>query len=141
VSKLVPKAEPDLIALGEGLKAVNAISARFHELYDRCNRAAGFDKLGVNRTPQQQDAALRRFELATKNTEFRAISEQVNAVRIEQEEIVEAILKIPATDRIGDSIRAAAALVLDIEDLGNGFAMSAVLEEMASRAGFEIPRE
>jgi hypothetical protein len=47
------------------------------------------------------------------------------------------ILEIPSTDPVGQGIRAAAALALDLPDCENGFNMRGLLWEMAERAGFD----
>ena len=52
--------------------------------------------------------------------------------------LAKAILKLPSDSRIGDGVRAAAALAIN-DDIENAYETKEVLWEMAARAGFTPP--
>jgi hypothetical protein len=124
---------PDLLALGDRLRVLlpkaRALGAKFRRLNEesRADLPIGF---------ALQENFQRIFEIRSKNNGRNRAYAEWNDAGTELNEIANAILDIPANDRIGEGIRAAAALALDEHDCENGFNMRAMLWEMAERAGF-----
>jgi hypothetical protein len=113
-------------------------------------RVAEFDPSGLYEAtmetadfgaPEQIDAARQRFEEAAKQNGYHRVSKKWNAAGRVEAKIARAILRIPSTGRIGDGIRAAAALILDSPDLENGFETRELLWEIAVRDGFTPPAD
>jgi hypothetical protein len=75
-----------------------------------------------------------------KQNGYRRASQKWNAASRVEAKIARAILRIPSTGRIGDGIRAAAALILN-SDLDNGFEARELLWEIAVRDGFTPPAD
>jgi hypothetical protein len=132
----------ELLGLGEQLKP---LFTAWLKLKPRCSRAyqvafdqAGFAGLGDNRTEKQQAEAERKFNEACKQSGYDPLYKRVNALSDKRGKMARAIYKLKANDRIGDGIRAAAALVLN-DDLENGYEAEEILWEMAARAGFTPP--
>jgi hypothetical protein len=147
VATAVPVADatsvnPQLLALGERLKAAWAKVSELDpsELYEACRKAAGFEQLGDDRTEEQRKAAEHRFKVMASQNGYHRVSRKWNAACRINNQIARAIMEIPSTERMGDGIRAAAALVLN-DDCENAFEMADVLWEMAARAGFTRPEE
>jgi hypothetical protein len=132
----LPETNPELLALGERLKVVMPL---YESLKLKSRRLNGEAQSGFSDGWGLKDKYWRLYQKRrAKNGGDRAYAEW-NPVSEEQNEVALAILKIPSTDRIGDGIRAAAALALDDDDHENAFTMEDVLWEMAGRAGFSRP--
>lgn len=133
----------ELLALGERLKALVAKRNVLEPKVSAAYQAAWDD--GRKRTQKMQNAADKRFREVAKQNGYSRLADQRNALDDEMHEVARAILKIGYTDRIGDGIRAVAAMVLS-DDLDDYFSRSPsvyetteVLWEMASRANFPAP--
>jgi hypothetical protein len=127
---------PELLALGERLKVVMPL---YEALKLKSHRLAAEAQAGLPDGWGLKDKYWRIYKKrSAKNGHARARIEW-NAASTELEEISRAILEIPSTDRIGDGIRAAAALALDDDTHENAFEMEGVLWEMAAHAGFSRP--
>jgi len=128
--------DAELIALGERLKIATAETDRLEpdrRLYNEAWQASGFDKKPKGRA---NEAAYRRFRAKTKENGYDIAYKKWNAASKVKFKIARAILKIPSNSRIGDGIRAAAALV-DHQDILTQ--ETPMLWEMAARAGFDPP--
>lgn len=73
-----------------------------------------------------------------KKSGYSKLMDQLNRAQVKASRIAKRILKIEATDRTGDSIRAAAVLVLE-EPSYMEYEAGDLLRKFASRAGFSIP--
>jgi hypothetical protein len=130
----VAATDPNLLALGERLRALfpkeRALGVKFHQLSDEC-------KAGLPIGFMQNKNCRRIHEIRSKRNGRDRTWAEWDAATDELNEIAGAILEIPATDRIGEGIPAAAALALDEDDCDNGHNMRALLWDMAERAGFD----
>ena len=125
-------ANPDaeLVALGEQLKAVVAEADRLDPkpLHEACMDAWASS---IN--------ADQAFEEMAKQNGYHDAYEKWNAVSTAEYKIAKAILKVPANSRVGDGVRAFAALRLSDHDVDETTEAAEVLWEMAARAGFCPP--
>jgi hypothetical protein len=130
-----------LLVLGEKLKplwakreALRQEVASTREICEAAAKAIHGDEpgWGLNK------AAWREYERMSQETGHDQLSDAFENVCNDVQKVAEAILEIPSHDPIGDGIHAAAALAID-DDVENGFALVAVLEQMAHRAGFTLP--
>jgi hypothetical protein len=139
----VPQLDDELLfKLGEQLKPLlvelQRVRVPCHAAYEQAFEAAGFDKFPPGtRTEKQQAACRARFKAAAKKNGYSKLMDQLDRVHPKAFRIAKRILKIEPTDRIGDGIHAAAALVLD-EPSYMEYAAGTVLRQMAARAGFSI---
>jgi hypothetical protein len=130
--------DAELIALGERLKAASAEADRLKpdcRLYDEAWQASGFDRKLKARA---KDAAWRRFEAKAKENGYSLASKKWNAAAHMEDVLAKAILRIPSNSRIGDGVRAFAALMKEPEAQHEA---ADVLWDMAARAGFEPPSD
>jgi hypothetical protein len=135
----LPNADAALIACGEQLKAAVAKVNKLgldDRLYNECWKAAGFDKHPKGRALA---AAIRRFDAKGKQNGYTAASDKWNAACSVEWKLARAILKTPSHTRIGDGVRAAAALSLNAGNIDHE--PEEMLWEMAARAGFPVPAE
>jgi hypothetical protein len=129
--------DAELIALGERLKAASAVVERLgkpvHRLYDACREASRFEDHSEPRAE-----CIRRFDAKTTENGYSRASKKWNAACKVERALSRAVLRIPSNSRIGDGVRAFAAL---IEEPEAEFEAAEVLWEMAARAGFTPPAE
>jgi hypothetical protein len=127
--------DAELIALGEQLKAATAEADRLekpaHRLYAACQDAARYEDKS-----EPRNACHARFDAKAKENGYKRAVDKWNAASKIEFKIARAILKIPSHSRIGDGIRAAAAIV-DHHDIPTQ--ETPILWEMAARAGFDPP--
>ena len=132
-------ADAKLIALGERLKVVSATTAKLkaqtHPLYEDVWKRSGFAKKKPGVRSQECE---RKFKEIAKANGYSAASERWNAAAEAEHKIARAILKLPSHGRVGEGVRAAAALTLS-DDMENGHEAAEMLWAMAARAGFTPP--
>jgi hypothetical protein len=127
--------DAELIALGERLKEASAkadeLGEPAHRLHAACWEAGRFE----DHSEPRAECDARFTAMANENGYHRASKKWNAAVHVEFK-IARAILKIPSSSRVGDGIRAAAAMI-DHHDIP--CQESPMLWEMAARAGFDPP--
>ena len=119
---------PELLVLGEQLKVAWPQAAAWERKYRVLNEES---------FPNGWALRKEHFSLYKKRQAEAGADvayDKWNDADKEARRIAEAILEIPSADRVGDGIRAAAALVCDWDCEGCGCEL---LWEMAERAGFD----
>jgi hypothetical protein len=127
--------DAELIALGEQLKEASAKADKLrkpaHRLYAACREAGRYEDKSEPRA-----ACHARFDAKSKENGYTRAADKWSAATKVEFRIARAILNIPSNSRVGDGIRAAAAVV-DHHDIP--CQESPMLWEMAARAGFDLP--
>jgi hypothetical protein len=127
--------DAELIALGERLKEASAKADRLsepaHRLHDACWKAARYEDHS-----EPRDACDARFQAKAKENGYTRASKKWNAACKVEHALARTILRVPSNSRVGDGIRAMAAMV-DHHDIP--CQESPMLWEMAARAGFDPP--
>jgi hypothetical protein len=135
------QSRPELLALGDQLRLLFPewleLEPKTKALHEQAMKAAGFYELGMDRTEEQQKAADAKFEKAMSQNGYRQCYDRLNVLSDKMWKLSRSILRIPADDRRGDGIRAAAVLVLDSDS--DGYEAGQLLWEMAAGAGFAVP--
>jgi len=141
---VIAGSQDELRALGEKLKPILAeyhkLMPLHHETYEQAMEAAGYHKLSCDCTWDEREACHARWEVAATKNGYLKLCDQTNPLDAEARDIAERILEIDSTDRGGDGIRAAAALVLAERDYMENEAGD-LLRQMASSAGFSFPSD
>jgi hypothetical protein len=130
--------DAELIALGERLKEVSDEAEKRRpdaDLHEECWEAADFER--ANEAGENAAGHARFKAMADKNG-YKAACDKWQAVCKVEHQIASAIFKMPANTRIGEGVRAAAALTLN-DDVENLNEIGEVLWTMAARAGFMPP--
>jgi hypothetical protein len=131
--------DAELLALGERLKVVSAQAKKLEpdwRLHQSAMDASGFMNI---ESEGERNAAIKRFKSILDENRYSEACVKWNAVCSVEHRIAREILRTPSTTRVGDGVRAAAALVEDASEPENEAAE--VLWEMAARAGFPVPAE
>jgi hypothetical protein len=135
-----PQPQTELLALGEQLKPllaeIHRLTPKHRKLYREADATAGDPPRSLD---EIQERNARFSAMATKNGYYK-LCDQLNPIDGEAWRIAKRILMIESTDRIGDGIRAAAALVLDEPSYMDREA-GTVLWQTAARAGFSVPAD
>jgi hypothetical protein len=135
-----PQTQTELLVLGEQLKPllaeIHRLTPKHRKLYREADAVAGDPPRSLDEI-QERNA---RFGAMAKKNGHYELCDQLNPINDEAWRIAKRILKIESTDRIGDGIRAAAALVLDEPSYMDREA-GTVLWQMAARAGFSVPAD
>ncbi len=131
-----PDPDAKLLALGERLKAAAAEADKLDagSLHKACTDAADYQTLPV-------EVAKSRFKAMAKQNGYDDAWKKWNAASNVEHKIATAILKMPANSRVGDGVRAFAALRLNEHDVDETTEAAEVLWGMAALAGFRPPAQ
>jgi hypothetical protein len=102
-----------------------------HRLWEEIHQAGGPYPLSSLADIKASQA---RFEAVAKKNGYSKLCDQVNPIAEKGDALAKRILEIEPTDRTGDSIHAAAVLLID-EPEGE---LGELLKRMAGRAGFSV---